>query len=393
MMAEAGGQDSADWAEALLRPALTRSLPAPPIETRDQRLPLGELEWHDAERLFLRLLSTVRQVQFAKLFGVPGQAQAGIDAYARLPPDLTGRDTSGRNYIALQSRRVTSLTAAKIEKAVDDFLEGEWAAKTSSFYFATSVDLQDTKLDTAIRQQAERLAELKITFVPWGLQEVSALLKEHPRIVEDFFGRPWVERFCGPEAVSALADKTFVRVADWTETTAVRPAQTLRAFLAHHQWDDGDPKTQAGNVTAMATFAESIRILSRPAREMLVLVLRRGRDLIGPTGFGATYAVELQELVDVTELTMSEVMSRAGQLAVRNLVKIKYEDWDFDDFAGPYVATRPHFGDVQWEDIVSYCGAHQVSLEEIFVDLRFDLLDDPAADSRDGAPPGHPSAP
>ena len=35
------------------------------------------LPWPDAERLFLRLLHTVRPVQYAKLFGVPGQAQAG----------------------------------------------------------------------------------------------------------------------------------------------------------------------------------------------------------------------------------------------------------------------------------------------------------------------------
>jgi hypothetical protein len=36
------------------------------------------------------------------------------------------------------------------------------------------------------------------------VQEVSSLLKDQPRIVDDFFGRPWVERFCGPDAVQAL---------------------------------------------------------------------------------------------------------------------------------------------------------------------------------------------
>ncbi|GII32954.1 NACHT domain-containing protein [Planotetraspora mira] len=107
--------------------------------------------------------------------------------------------------ITLQSRRIKSLTAAKIKKAVDDLLKGEWAYKTSRFYFATSFDLQDTKLDAAIRQQTERLAKFKITFVPWGVQEVSSLLKDHPRIVDDFFGRSWVECFCGPGAAQALA--------------------------------------------------------------------------------------------------------------------------------------------------------------------------------------------
>ncbi|MCP3821369.1 NACHT domain-containing protein [Streptomyces sp. A3M-1-3] len=200
---DAGGRDRA---EALLWSAPTGQLPAPPIDTRAQVLPIGELEWPDAERLFLRLLHTVRPVQYAKLFGVPGQAQAGIDAYARLPLDLTGGESGGRDYVTLQSRRVESLTAAKIKKAVDDLLKGEWADKTVSFHFATSFDLQDTKLDLSIRQQTERLAKVKITFVPWGVQEVSSLLKDHPLIVDDFFGRTWVERFCGPEAAQGLAN-------------------------------------------------------------------------------------------------------------------------------------------------------------------------------------------
>jgi hypothetical protein len=46
-------------------------------------------------------------------------------------------------------------------------MKGEWADKTSALYFATSFDLQHTKLDTAIRQQAESLAKLK-TVTPAG---------------------------------------------------------------------------------------------------------------------------------------------------------------------------------------------------------------------------------
>lgn len=198
--------DGGDQTEALLWSAPVGVLAAPPIDTKAQVLPIGDLHWPDAERLFLRLLHSARPVEYAKLFGTPGQAQAGIDAYARLPVDLTDGDNSGRDYITLQSRRVQSLNATKIKAAVDDFLAGEWAKKTSAFHFATSFDLQVTKLDAAIREQTERLAAVGITFVPWGVQEVSTLLKEHPRIVDDFFGRPWVERFCGLDAAQALAN-------------------------------------------------------------------------------------------------------------------------------------------------------------------------------------------
>ncbi|MGI5213344.1 NACHT domain-containing protein [Plantactinospora sp. CA-290183] len=206
MVGVATGFEAQGQAEALLWAAPSGPLPVPPVETNIQVLPVSQLNWPDAEKLFLRLLQTVRPVTYAKLFGTPGQAQAGIDAYARLPLDLTAADATGRDYITLQSRRVQALTATKIKNAVDDFLEGEWAGKTRTFYYATSYDLQETKLDEALRTQSDRLAALGVTFVPWGVQEVSALLKNHPRIVDDFFGRNWVEAFCGPQAAQALVN-------------------------------------------------------------------------------------------------------------------------------------------------------------------------------------------
>ncbi|GIJ29495.1 hypothetical protein Vqi01_46570 [Micromonospora qiuiae] len=206
MVGVATGSEEQGQAEAFLWAAPSGPLPVPPVETNIQVLPVSQLNWPDAEKLFLRLLQTIRPVTYAKLFGTPGQAQAGIDAYARLPLHLTAADATGRDYITLQSRRVQSLTATKIKKAVDDFLEGEWAGKTRTFYYATSYDLQETRLDEALRTQGDRLAALGVTFVPWGVQEVSALLKNHPRIVDDFFGRNWVEAFCGPQAAQALVN-------------------------------------------------------------------------------------------------------------------------------------------------------------------------------------------
>lgn len=173
-------------------------------------LPIGALEWPDTETLFVRLLKTVGTVQFARLYGVPGQSQAGIDAYARLPLELRDQ-TAGRDYVSLQSRRVKSLRPAGIRKAVDDFLKGEWADRSSAFYFATSFDLRDTKFDAEIRAQTDRLAELGITFIVWDVQEVSAMLKSQHELVDDFFGRPWLDRFCGSDAVLALDNRAALK--------------------------------------------------------------------------------------------------------------------------------------------------------------------------------------
>lgn len=56
---------------------------APPVRTRAQLLPLGELSWPDFERLCLRLVRALGGVEHAQLYGVPGQPQGGIDIYAR----------------------------------------------------------------------------------------------------------------------------------------------------------------------------------------------------------------------------------------------------------------------------------------------------------------------
>lgn len=179
--------------------------PSPPINTRQQLLPIGELSWDNAERLFTRLLDTQARVEHATLYGVSGQKQSGIDVYAHNVPTLDASEPPGRNYVALQSRRVNKLTATNISTAVTDFLAGEWADRCSTFYYATSMSLRDTKLDDAVRTARERLAREGIEFVPWGAEELSGLLRDQPRLVDDFFGRVWATEFCGEDQVARLA--------------------------------------------------------------------------------------------------------------------------------------------------------------------------------------------
>ncbi len=73
---------------------------------------MGELSPENTERLFTRLLETEAHIEHASLYGLPGQAQAGIDVYARMAPSLDVNRVAGRSFVALQSRRVKKLTAA-----------------------------------------------------------------------------------------------------------------------------------------------------------------------------------------------------------------------------------------------------------------------------------------
>jgi hypothetical protein len=60
-----------------------------PAEPRIQELPYESIGWENFERLCLRCAQSESDVERAHLYGVKGQAQYGIDLYARLDARAT----------------------------------------------------------------------------------------------------------------------------------------------------------------------------------------------------------------------------------------------------------------------------------------------------------------
>lgn len=59
----------------------------------------------------------------------------------------------------------------------------------------------------AIEKARTDLAARGIAFEPTFGKELAEKLKNEAEIIDDFFGRPWVERVCPPELVAVLADR------------------------------------------------------------------------------------------------------------------------------------------------------------------------------------------
>ena len=190
-------------------------------------LPFECLAWENFERFCLRLAigrgevvhsadhggdvaadgrRSARDAGDARLYGVRGQDQQGIDLYVRLV-ELPGGSSPERRYLCLQSRRIAKLTAAKLKKAVSDFLKGTWPPSCRVFVYATSLAATRRELADEIRVQTERLRREGIEFEVWDAELMSPWLKDEPSLVYDFFGRVWAERFCGPEAVGRLGTR------------------------------------------------------------------------------------------------------------------------------------------------------------------------------------------
>lgn len=179
------------------------SPPAPPVETREQGLPFDKLSWKDFERLILRIVRRESDIEDCSLYGTPGQAQDGIDILA------VHRDQSSQR-VCYQCKKVAEFGPSDIVAAIDEFLSGKWADRTSRFVICAAVSLEGTQKQEELDRQRQRLAEKDIDLSVWDGAQSGALserLKNSPDLVDDFFGRPWVERFNGKEAATNLGDR------------------------------------------------------------------------------------------------------------------------------------------------------------------------------------------
>jgi hypothetical protein len=171
----------------------------PPVETRVQELPFGELSWEDFEKLCLRLVRLEANVEHCRLYGVRGQKQEGIDIYAR--------QKFAEKYRVYQCKRVSDFGPAKIKDTVSRFLEGEWASKADMFVLCTKESLVAKERADELEAQSALLREKGITLLPWDSHELSMKLKDLPNLIDDFFGRAWVEAFCGKEQADKLGKR------------------------------------------------------------------------------------------------------------------------------------------------------------------------------------------
>ena len=177
--------------------------PKPPVEVRGQALPFAELSWKDFERLILRVVRRDSEIVECSEYGTPGQAQDGLDILATHREQQTLR-------ICYQCKKVSEFGPSSIIAAVDRFLSGAWADKACEFVLCVAISLESTQQQDELDRQRNRLSAKGIKLSAWDGAPAGALcdrLKRLPELVDDFFGRPWAERFNGHEAAASLGDR------------------------------------------------------------------------------------------------------------------------------------------------------------------------------------------
>ncbi len=239
---------------------------APPMVTREQVLPLGSLTWENFERLCFRLAHRGGDVEDARIYGVRGQAQEGIDLYVRR---ATGE------YATWQCKCYQDVTATDLRDAVTKFLEGEWARRTKLFRLAVAPSLNATQLAEEIEKQQARCRAKNIIFEPLDRDKLSLMLKEHPDLVDDFFGRSWVEAFNGHEAAASLHGRKLTR-----EQKLEARRFILTLYSTHFQTVDGGIPAAATNFRGAVKPLPVFDRYIEPSIELVESIVERGQSSI-----------------------------------------------------------------------------------------------------------------
>lgn len=161
----------------------------PPVQSRPQVLPFGELTWEKFEQLCYRLASTEAEVEHCQLYGVRGQSQEGIDLYAKF--------RGSEKYTVYQCKRENDFGPQKIRDAVQRFIAGSWLSRSERFVLCTKEPLTSRQRAEAIEEQRQLLKQSDVELAIWDSVRLSLLLKSHRDLVADFFGPAWADAFCG----------------------------------------------------------------------------------------------------------------------------------------------------------------------------------------------------
>lgn len=167
----------------------------PPIDTTIQELPFEELHWEDFEKICLALVQLDFSINDCEIYGIKGQAQEGIDIFAR--------QSNGR-YSSYQCKRYQEINSTSIDKAVNYFKSKDFYGKSDSLYLCTSCSLNTKQVQDKFEELKTELEKEKITLVKWDKIQLSRILKNQPQIVFNFFGLEWVKKFNGEPALQQI---------------------------------------------------------------------------------------------------------------------------------------------------------------------------------------------
>lgn len=159
---------------------------APPASKDPTTLPFRARTWPDFERILLQYAEHADGLRSVRIYGVPGQAQHGIDLYGTHPDGHT---------VAYQAKNVKTLTAASLRAAVAKFkAEPPPHLDVRHLIVCTACPTNDKTVGEELAKLRRANRKLKIDL--YDERTLSDGLRGRPELVRRLFTAAWVVAFC-----------------------------------------------------------------------------------------------------------------------------------------------------------------------------------------------------
>lgn len=237
-----------------------------PASKDPSTLPFRTRSWPDFERILLQYAEHVDGLRSVRIYGVPGQAQHGIDLY--------GTDHAGKT-IAYQAKNVKRFTAASLRAAVKKFMkEPPPLLDVRHLVVCTACGTDDKKVGEELAKQRTENPDLQIEL--YDERTLSEGLRGRPDLVRRLFGASWQVAFCD-DAPWEVPERTPIDVL--ADSLVRGPLEALGLAEGLNQADtvaESDPAHAAGLIgniidrLAAEGFPGTTGTLRRQRAELLV---------------------------------------------------------------------------------------------------------------------------
>lgn len=199
--------------------ASASDLPDPVLDPYMELLPTDQIAWPELESLLRKILRDVEGLRDVRPYGVPGQAQYGLD--------VTGTALDGTKH-AVQSKRYQAFTVSDLTAAVDKFIakRDQLPFRVSRLVVATGCPAERTEITDELDRL--RLAHPDVTIELWDQRELADFLRGRRDIVAPAFGDAVADRFCLP-GTPYVVDAPPVDRINVADATLRGPATTTGA--------------------------------------------------------------------------------------------------------------------------------------------------------------------
>lgn len=184
----------------------------------------------------------------------------------------------------------------------------------------------------------------------WTMKKLKALKKDH----EKHFS----------EIGNTLA-RAFVRqFGDTTMQTAVHQPQTLAKLIAHPSFSPMDKSDTRSAIKGFGEFAKKLAVTPEEVREFMYAIINRSFNLELNVA-----SVDTKDAMRTLPTSVAEITSFCEDLKKYSLGGLHEED------VGHSVWINPPCSEFHWCDIKVFCDYEGISIREIVVDRKLELLD------------------